>query len=142
MLGTSLNCWIEAKCPYLLARMIEAAVFSMPILITLLLSDEVTFKELLHDLKEVVDWWSFGKAVNLSHIQLLIIHQEGKTTDKCRALMIEKWMKLEKLTWSTIVSSLFKCGLVALGWRLAAKHSYLTKIVLGLYLTIDMHSHR
>ena len=84
--------------------------------------DNVTFKELLYELKEVTDWWFFGKVVNISQAQLLTIQRDGMTTDKCRALTIEKWTKLEKITWSKVVSSVFKCGMTTLGWELAANH--------------------
>ena len=91
---------------------------------------EIPYKDLVHGLREITDWWSFGKAVNLSQIQLLTIYQEGRTTKECRTRMIEMWLKLEKPTWSTVLSSLFKCGMSALGWKLAAQHGYFSLILI------------
>lgn len=95
-------------------------------------TDMASFKELLGELKEIIDWWSFGKAVGIPKAQLMIVHKDGRTTEVCRRLLIEAWCKLEKPTWSAVVSSLFKCGMATLGWKIANKHgrdSYISYIL-------------
>ena len=84
--------------------------------------DDVTFKELINDLKDMTEWWLLGKAVGIPQAQLLIIGRDEKTTDACKIAVLRKWTKLEKPTWFKVVYSLFKCGMTTLGWELAAKH--------------------
>ena len=85
-------------------------------------SDEVTLKELLHELKELKDWFLFGEVVGVPQAQLITIQRDGRTTEECRRLMLQSWIKLEKPTWSKVVSSLFKCGMTLCGWKLAEKY--------------------
>ena len=70
-----------------------------------------------------MDWWSFGKVLGIPKSQLFTIYLDGKNIKGCRRLLIETWYKLEQPTWLTVVASLFKCGMSALGWQIAAKHS-------------------
>lgn len=36
---------------------------------------------------------------------------------------MDKWCRMEKPRWSSVVCSLFKCGMNTLGWQIATKHS-------------------
>lgn len=74
-------------------------------------------------MKELTDWYSFGRVVGESKAQLIAIERDGRTTKERRRFMLERWMKSEQPTWSRVVSSLFKCGRSVLGQRLALKYS-------------------
>ena len=91
--------------------------------IILIHADTVSYTQLLDELKVVIDWWSFGKALGIPKAKLLTIYRDGKFTENCRRLLLETWSKLERPTWSTVISSLFKCGMTTLGWKIAIKHS-------------------
>ena len=84
-------------------------------------TDGVT-KELLDDLKELKDWYLFGEVVGVPQAQLMAIQIDGRTTKERKRLMLRRWIRLERPSWSKIISSLFKCGLTHLGWQLAEKH--------------------
>lgn len=91
-------------------------------ILTLTCVDEVTFKDLMNSLKDMTEWWLFGKAVGIPEAQLLIIERDEKTTERCKIAIVQKWIKLDNPSWNKVVYSLFKCGMTTLGWEIAAKH--------------------
>ena len=100
------------------------------ILITLSFSRTVLdykadYLSVYHETSSVVEWFSLGLYLKLSHPTLEVINADCHFQSKpARREMLAVWLKTGKATWSCLIRALSKMGLRSLGEDIANRRGW------------------
>ena len=83
---------------------------------------EVTLRDLLRELIDVVDWFHLGIYLDIPHSALLKISAENGTVDRCKTQALIKWMDLREPSWEDVVRALVNIKMIDLARNIAEKY--------------------
>lgn len=88
-----------------------------------LLAGPSSVAELVHELREVVDWYHLGLHLKVPDHRLQIIEKDyPHDTEKCKTRMLSWWKENSaKQKWSTVVQALVNTGSRSLANKIALK---------------------
>ena len=81
--------------------------------------------DLLEDLYEVVNWYTFGVHLKVAPWRLEVIRNDYPTSEERRNKALIWWLENtleEEKKWATIVCALCKSGYASLAKKIALKH--------------------
>ena len=82
----------------------------------------MSVKELLHELKDVTEWFELGICLGIPDSKLREIYEDYDNIEECKAGMILVWSQRRIPTWSAMVTALVGIGMHNLAMRIAKKH--------------------
>ena len=86
-------------------------------------SGEVKLKDLVNELKDVIDWFTFGYYLGLGTGTLQTVRRDRGDVDSCRREMLSLWMREHEPTWYKVVAALVEMKLYNLAVKIASKYS-------------------
>ena len=92
-------------------------------------SGEIKFKNLVNELRDVTDWFTFGIYLELEVAALQAVKSNQIDTDSCRREMLSIWMREKEPTWYKVVDALVELKLYRLAVKIASKYSKSTHSV-------------
>jgi len=92
-------------------------------------SGEVKLKDLVNELKDVVDWFTFGYYLGLGTAALQTVKRDRGDVDSCRREMLSVWMREYEPTWYKVVAALVEMKMYNLAVTIASKYSKFTHLV-------------
>ena len=79
-------------------------------------------KDLIADLREVIEWRTFGMHLNVPLVDMEHIQSDNRSDLRaCREQMLITWAKVATPTWQAVVHSLIKTGYKRLAKDIAQK---------------------
>lgn len=87
--------------------------------------EKITLEDLLTELNEVTDWFSFGISLEIPDTILRGIKQEFELVEDCKREMLMVWLQQSHPTWKTIVIALTGIDMDDLAIRIANEYGEL-----------------
>ena len=95
-------------------------------------------KDLIADLREVIEWRTFGMHLNVPLVDMEHIQSDNRSDLRaCREQMLITWAKVATPTWQAVVHSLIKTGYKRLAKDIAQKRGMYTWSCSNNACTID-----
>ena len=79
-------------------------------------------RELLHELKDVTEWFELGIYLGIPDSKLREIHEDNDNIEECKAGMILVWSQQRIPTWRALVTALVGIDMCSLAMKIAEKH--------------------
>ena len=79
-------------------------------------------EELLTELNEVTDWFSFGVNLEIPEVRLKEIEKKCKSVEHCKREMLTVWMQLAHPSWKAIVIALAGINMNDLALKICNKY--------------------
>ena len=92
-------------------------------LVALLSSAQLTIKDLVCELHDVIWWFQLGIYLDISPSELMKIRADLRETEDCKTEMLVTWLRqTSNASWSTVVRALVGMRMGALAQRVALKY--------------------
>ena len=90
---------------------------------TLLSLAQVTIKDLVNELHDVVRWFQLGIYLDISPPELMKIRADHRETEPCKTEMLVTWLRqTREASWSTVVRALVGMRMGTLAQKVALKY--------------------
>ena len=91
---------------------------------TLLSLAQLTIKDLVSELHDVVRWFQLGIYLDISPAELMKIRADHRETEPCKTEMLVTWLRqTREPSWSTVVRALVGMRMGTLAQKVALKYS-------------------
>ena len=90
---------------------------------TLLSLAQLTIKDLVSELHDVVRWFQLGIYLDISPPELMKIRADHRETEPCKTEMLVTWLRqTREASWSTVVRALVGMRMGTLAQKVALKY--------------------
>ena len=90
---------------------------------TLLSLAQVTIKDLVSELHDVVRWFQLGIYLDISPPELMKIRADNRETEPCKTEMLVTWLRqTREASWSTVIRALVGMRMGTLAQKVALKY--------------------
>ena len=84
---------------------------------------QLTIKDLVSELHDVVRWFQLGIYLDISPAELMKIRADHRETEPCKTEMLVTWLRqTREASWSTVVRALFGMRMGTLAQKVALKY--------------------
>ena len=96
---------------------------------------QLTIKNLVSELHDVVRWFQLGIYLDISPPELMKIRADHRETEPCKTEMLVTWLQTGEASWSTVVRALVWMRMGTLAQKVALKYGETHhKILFMLYI--------
>lgn len=98
-------------------------------------------EELLAELSEVTDWFSFGINLEIPEARLKEIEKKWESVESCKREMLTEWMQLAHPSWKAVVIALAGIDMKDLAIKISNKYGEYTTFISPIASLGKFNSH-